>query len=372
MNMNCPRCGQTLEKIFYEGKIAYACPRGHGQAVSLSAVRGLCGRPEFVNMLWMKASGTPVGSGGQCPICGRPMSLITLPAGEKELELDICCQCQELWFDPSELESMPKPPPPPSQPELPDKAREILASHAIENLEENKPDAGPNSTWGYLAGLFGFPTEQNAPPCSSFPWCTWLIAALCTLLFILTFDDLETHIMNWGFIPAQWYRKGSLTILSSMFLHGGMWHLIGNLYFLLIFGDNVEDALGKFKYLGIILLSGLSANLLHYALSPESQTPCIGASGFISGIIAAYAVFFPKVHICLLLRWCLFFRWIRIPAWGAFTLWILYQAAMALMTFSLEGGIAFGAHLGGALFGLLAGFFMRLQVQSRIEQTMDT
>jgi membrane associated rhomboid family serine protease len=138
------------------------------------------------------------------------------------------------------------------------------------------------------------------------------------------------------------------------------------MYFLLIFGDNVEDALGKPLYLLLILASGLAAGLLHIAIFPTSTIPCVGASGFISGVIAAYAVFFPDVTISLCLRYLLIFRWIGIPAWGAFALWMIFQGLMTLMSFHVAAGVAFGAHLGGALFGLAVGFLLRRRVRNRM------
>ena len=171
---------------------------------------------------------------------------------------------------------------------------------------------------------------------------------------------------DWGLIPAECFRNNGATFITSMFLHGGIAHLIGNMYFLLIFGDNVEDALGKPLYLLLMLASGLAAGLLHIILFPTSTVPCIGASGFISGIIAAYAVFFPDVTISLCMRYFLIFRWFGIPAWGAFVLWILLQGIMAMLSFHIDAGVAFGAHIGGAIFGLAIGFLLRKRVRSRI------
>ena len=171
---------------------------------------------------------------------------------------------------------------------------------------------------------------------------------------------------EYGLIPAECFRNNGSTFITSMFLHGGIGHLLGNMYFLLIFGDNVEDALGKPLYLLLMLASGLTAGLLHIAILPNSTLPCVGASGFISGIIAAYAVFFPDVTISLCLRFFLYFRWLGIPAWFAFVLWMLLQGLMTLMTFHVEAGVAYGAHLGGALFGLAVGFLLRRRVRSHM------
>ena len=364
--MNCPRCGYALEKSFHEGKVTYACPRGHGRALTLSAVRALCGKPDLANLLWRKASDAPDGIGGICPVCGRPMALIRLPVEGTELELDVCCRCQELWFDPNELKTLPKPPPPPPMQEMPRKAREILAMHTIESMEPAKPDPAPSSAWGYLAAILGFPLEKGAPALMSYPWCTWSLAAICIVVFLLTVGNLQHYVQMFGMIPGECMRDYGLTFITSMFLHGGFAHLLGNVYFLLIFGDNVEDVLGKPVFLLVALLSGLAGSLLHILFAPEAMLPCVGASGFISGIIAAYAVFFPKVTLSFCCRWGFMFHWFGLPAWGAFTLWMLYQGAMAFLAYPLKGGVAFGAHLGGAIVGLIAGFLLRRQAKQRL------
>ncbi len=369
MNMNCPRCGAQLVHTIYEGKISFHCPYGHGHAVTLSAVRALCGRPEFANILWRKALQTN-GGGGGCPICGRPMALVRVPVAGQELELDICCRCQELWFDPLELEALPRPLPPPQRSELPQRAKVILAHHAIEEMQSCPVDSEPDNAWGYVAGLLGFPVEVGAPSRYSLPWITWGLALLCVVVYVFSWGNLSAAAQEWGLIPQECFRKNGATFITSMFLHGGLFHLIGNLYFLLIFGDNVEDALGKLKYLALLLASGLVAGLLHITFFPGSSIPCVGASGFISGIIAAYAIFFPKVSISLFFRIGLYFRWLSMPAWGAFVLWMLYQGTMALLSYfaDLGSGVAYGAHLGGAVVGCVAGFFLRKQVQNRLKE----
>ena len=370
MTSTCPRCGDSLSQTFHMGKVCFTCRRGHGCAVTLSAVRALCGRPDFANMLWRKAMDAPDGRGASCPQCGRPMSLIRLPVGETPLELDICCRCQLLWFDQNELEALPPKPPPPPTFEMPQKAKEILARHAIEELEGKTPAPAP-TPWQYVAAFFGFPVEQGAPPLTTLPWCTWSLAALCVAAFVMTLPALPAYIQAMGLIPAESLRESGLTFLTAMFLHKDIMHLMGNLYFLLIFGDNVEDALGHAGYLALVLASGLSASLLHIALFRHSEVPCIGASGFISGIIAAYAVFFPQVTLSLLirLRWTFIWRWLEIPAWGAFLIWFIFQTLMALLQTSVSGGgVAYGAHLGGALFGVTTGLFLRHRIRSRLSR----
>jgi membrane associated rhomboid family serine protease len=164
---------------------------------------------------------------------------------------------------------------------------------------------------------------------------------------------LRTAVGEFGFVPAEALRLGGLTWLTSFFLHGGILHLIGNLYFLLIFGDNVEDHLGRWRYLLLILAATLTGDLVHVLAAPQSTVPSIGASGGISGVIVFYALQFPKARLAFLFRYFLYFRWLQIPAWAALVLWMLLQFFTAALQLSGLSNTAATAHLGGAAAGFL-------------------
>lgn len=137
-----------------------------------------------------------------------------------------------------------------------------------------------------------------------------------------------------------------LTLFSNMLLHASFAHLVGNMLFLWVFGDNVEDAMGHLRFLAFFLLCGLGGGLLHAFMYPDSEQPLIGASGAISGVIAAYLMLYPQVRI-----WGLAFKWIplHIPAMYALGGWILFQLAAAL--FDPQGNVGWWAHLGGLSTG---------------------
>ena len=368
--LNCPRCGAALVKKSCRDRIGFACPEGHGIAMTLGAVRALCGSRRLIDFLWYRSGTEDAQDGAPCPVCRRPMRQVTLDVAGRELELDICRRCQEVWFDPHELEALP---PPPSPEVLPQKAREAIALAQVERMgEEHDRTSAPFAGAGdldnplkYLAALLGLPVEADAPPLRRLPLATWGLMLICIAVFALTFGELDFWAKEWGFIPAAAARKGGATWLTSMFLHGGLAHLVGNMYFLWIFGDNVEDELGKLNYIGFILLSGFSATLLYLWLKTGSTIPCIGASGFISGIIAMYAVLYPGVTLIIGLR----YRLVGIPAWLGFLLWALFQLAMTYLTHdSTGGGVAYAAHLGGAIPGLICGFIMRYNRARRAEE----
>jgi len=120
-------------------------------------------------------------------------------------------------------------------------------------------------------------------------------------------------------------RHGGLTFLTSFLLHSGVFHLLGNVYFLLVFGNNVEDWLGKWRFLLLLLCATLIGDVVHVFGNADSTTPCIGASGGISGVVAFYALKFPRVRLGFLMRLYLWFRWISVPAYAMFFIWMPMQ-----------------------------------------------
>jgi len=171
--------------------------------------------------------------------------------------------------------------------------------------------------------------------------------------------------------PAPIY----LTLITSMFLHGGWLHLLGNMLFLWIFGDNVEHRFGHLVFLGLYLVSGLAGSAVQIALAPESVVPILGASGAISGVLGAYLVLFPRNKV-----YALFFVFVvSIPAVVAIGFWILFQVARALEVIAAAdtavGGVAYGAHIGGFAAGVLLALVLRVVIKkekpSRLSRFME-
>lgn len=149
-------------------------------------------------------------------------------------------------------------------------------------------------------------------------------------------------------------------LITSMFLHGGWMHLIGNMWFLWIFGNNVEDSMGRLRFLAFYLLTGLAAALGQVIASPDSIIPMVGASGAISGVMGAYLVLYPRVRVYALVPIFIFFTSIALPAWAMLGYWFFIQLVSGLVSNSEMGGVAFWAHIGGFVAGLvLIKFFAR-------------
>ena len=370
-DLHCPRCGRKLFQSQHGANITFECPKRHGLCMTLAGVRQVCGSQVFVNALWQNAYFRAPFGDLSCPVCRRVMKRVVIPVNGGDLELDICCRCQEIWFDPGELQALPRERPP-EPPELPPAAREALALHAVARMEQEASgwdpgDAMPDDFWNCLAALLGFPVKNESV--IGRPYITWGLVLLCAAVFLLTCGQLESIINDWGFIPAQPWRHVGLTPLTSMVLHAGWIHLGVNMYFLFAFGSDTENTIGPWEYLGLILLSGLGATLLHGFFFSWSSIPCVGASGFISGILAAFAVLYPCRRLTFMLTAWFHFCWIPVPAWMAFLLWVGYQLLAMVTTVSDadKGGVAYTAHLGGAIAGAIFGAVMRYRQQKAAE-----
>jgi membrane associated rhomboid family serine protease len=236
----------------------------------------------------------------------------------------------------------------------------MLAMAEVERLSKQAEgsdfdSAAPEESWKQIAAFLGMPVEFDAREEQHKPWATWLLSAVIVCVSLLAFLNLRELVDRFGLIPTEATRLAGLTFVTSFFLHAGIIHLAGNMYFLLAFGHAVENFLRPLRYLALIALAAFIGDLAHIALDPRSQTPCIGASGGIAGVIMFYALNFPRMRLAFLMRYgFVWFRWIRLPAWFVFVLWILFQI---IGTFEQKAGISSvssAAHLGGAAVGLLA------------------
>ena len=201
----------------------------------------------------------------------------------------------------------------------------------------------------------------------SFPIVTWLIILANALVFFFELSLgprlLQRFIYAFGVVPARLslaHPWSLLTLFTAMFLHGGWMHFLGNMWTLYIFGDNVEDHMGSGRFLVFYLLGGVAANLMQAFAYPNSTTPAIGASGAIAAVLGAYFLFFPHARVITFVP-LFFLPWfVEIPAVFYLGVWFLTQLysglfALALPAQASMGGIAWWAHIGGFLFGLLLG-----------------
>ncbi len=203
-------------------------------------------------------------------------------------------------------------------------------------------------------------------PAQRVPLATRTLIVVNVLAFMLELaqgDQLQEFLRDWGVVPGRLFAsftgETSLplelgTILTSLFLHAGWLHLIGNMWYLWIFGDNVEDRMGSWRFLGFYLSAGLIAALVHSAFIPGSPIPTVGASGAIAGVLGAYAMAFPRARVLTLIPIFFFFQVIAVPALLLLGIWFVLQFISGTLSFgSGSGGVAWWAHIAGFLYGFV-------------------
>jgi len=188
------------------------------------------------------------------------------------------------------------------------------------------------------------------------PAVTLLIVLVNAFVFALEVAGGEPFVTKWALVPAEIASGHHLiTILTSMFMHGSWSHIVGNMVFLWAFGPEIEDAMGRFRYLGFYLLGGLAATLAQVAVAPHSTVPNLGASGAIAAVMGAFLVTYPHDQIKVLLAFFIFVRVRFIPAVLLIGVWFITQLVNAGAVARVQtGGVAYMAHVGGFLFGTLA------------------
>jgi membrane associated rhomboid family serine protease len=285
------------------------------------------------------------------------MTVVPLADAGSSLTLDACLGCYFIWFDPNEFEHVPaagnatlnvRKESTPVSPETLARLESNL-SHELKKDTASEFTEGPDHWWEVIPAVFGLPIEYDKQGISERPVITQSLSALMVFAFITAIPHLASVVEQWGLVPGDPYRHHGLTFLSSFLLHGGLFHLVSNLYFFLVFGDNVEDDLGRGKYILLLALSALLGDALHILVDPRATVPLVGASGGISGVIAYYALQFPKTRLGVLF----FFKWFRIPAAVMMVLWLTAQVFGAINQAAGAGHVSALAHLGGASVGLL-------------------
>jgi rhomboid family protein len=206
-----------------------------------------------------------------------------------------------------------------------------------------------------------FPLRDRLPSRTT-PYVTWLLMAANVLAFLYERAMVEAvgdrFVVAWGLVPARFAHDPAgeaVTVVTSMFLHGGWLHLGGNMLFLWIFGDNVEDRLGHGRYSLFYLLSGAAAAAAQFFIDPTSPVPMVGASGAIAGVLGGYVLLYPRARVLVALPIFVFVQFFELPAWVVIGEWFvlqLFNGAFSLAPGASGGGVAFFAHIGGFIAGV--------------------
>jgi membrane associated rhomboid family serine protease len=222
---------------------------------------------------------------------------------------------------------------------------------------------------------------RDANPTRRLPVVTLVLIAASIAVFAYELSRLAAggdaalapFITEWGIVPAElvaaagrgaWASQETLTLITSQFLHGGWLHLGGNLLYLWIFGNNIEDRFGRGPFLAFYLVGGAVAGLTQVAIAPDSTIPTIGASGAIAATLGAYLVLYPRARITSLVFLVFFYQLIRVPALIVLAFWFVIQlvdgiASLGVPDAATTGGVAFFAHIGGFVFGAVVAILVR-------------
>jgi membrane associated rhomboid family serine protease len=209
---------------------------------------------------------------------------------------------------------------------------------------------------------------RDENPTRSFPFVNYALIAINVLVFLWQVSlgsNPNAALYRMALIPSNVTSGLDLgdarAVLTSMFMHAGLMHLLGNMLYLWIFGDNLEDVLGHFRYLAFYLLGGVAASMTHVFLNPSSTVPTVGASGAIAATLGAYLLLFPHRRVVTIIPLGFFLHIARLPAIFVLGMWFVLQLFQGTLVLGMSqlGGVAFWAHVGGFVFGMLVGPLLR-------------
>ncbi len=212
-------------------------------------------------------------------------------------------------------------------------------------------------------------------PTRSTPWVTIGLIAINLVVFLYGVSlgvDSQRLIVSYGAIPSALMQGATLpilpiTVFTSMFLHAGLLHVGGNMLYLWIFGNNIEDVMGPVRFVLFYLLCGVMAVYAHALVEPASQVPMVGASGAVSGVLGAYLLLFPRARVLTLVPLGFFMQVMHVPALIVLGLWIVVQLFNGFSSLEQVGGVAWFAHIGGFLSGMLLVPFFKKKVRPRFQ-----
>lgn len=340
MTYNCPNCKKPLTKRGDNKGSYWACESCGGRGITFEALyKILPGEIHRVHDLWVSATTGVHAQRRPCPTCEDLMVNVPSVLGPAGITLDVCLSCQLVWFDPGEFERLPS----------------FRLVHELPEDSNGNPDL---SLWQWIPYCLGLPVELRAPVLARRPWFTWglVVALIIASAPILIWSSPEVESTFFGLMPAYASRAAGLTFLTSIFIHGSFFHLLGNLYFLLLVGDNVEDFIGPIRCAALFVASAFLGSFAHTLLNWDSEIPLIGASGGISGLVAFYGLQFPRARLAVLIRWTIP---LRVRAQWGLLLWLGLQLLGLVLQVRGATQVSYAAHIAGASAGALLWFRWR-------------
>ena len=355
-SFRCPSCGAGLQRTEVAHGVMWVCPSCGGRAAGIGLLRRAIA-VAFTNDLWNSALAGGVATERRCAVCDQRML-----ATHTSPEVDVCKACRFVWFDPGEFDlSPPSDTPVASEPLTQEQLEAIgrLGAELIAGRWRDLPDAEigdeVRERLMMIPGALGMPVEEAAPELRRNPVVTWsLLAAIAIGWAVvgLAGDDITERF---GLIPSDAFRYAGLTFVTSFFLHAGLLHAFTNMYFLFVFGDNVEDFLGRSNFVLLIAVAALAGAATHALFSPARDAALVGANGAVSALVVFYGLRFPQAR----LRYFKLVSWFSMPAVAATGAWALTQFVGARAELTGNGDAPFLASVGGGLVGFCFWFLWR-------------
>ncbi|MBL8899268.1 MAG: rhomboid family intramembrane serine protease [Planctomycetes bacterium] len=381
--LSCPHCRRPLSAQPMAGGAAWTCNGCGGVAVSGGLLRSLVPAREALALAAGVRSARGLEQLPSCPSCRREMGRADAPSSALGIEVERCPSCDLWWLDRGEAGQAVDAAARLAAPVRKAQGRAIeqrrmevqrsatLSRSVLEQRQQTPSGSDsrelelrlPSNGLKVLLTLFGMPAEEDAPRALALPWVTWSLAAITTAISIAALFFEPRLFDALALVPAEGGGPLGLHYLSCFLLHGSLPHLLGNLYFLIVFGDNVEDLLKPARYLVLLTAATAVAAFAHVLVDPRSELPLVGASGGISAIVVYYGLSLPKVKLSIFV---LLF-WVRISAFWALLVWFGLQLTGVLAQMEGVSDTSFAGHLGGAAVGLLAWFVLRPSSAQSVE-----
>ena len=346
--MRCPRCFDALRPVLLERGAVYNCMHCSGVFAPAEECVDLLG--PLVNVSsWRGAEWATFGrrSRLKSPKTGQFMEHVEISWAGNKVELDLCMQTGGLWFDAGEMKTV-------------SEITRTLAQERKGNFAHVQTQFGVLS---YLLQLLVSLPIELCNPVRKRPIVTQALIALCCLAFAwqLSVDDIEASTRTFALVPEVTQGEQLWGLVTYMFMHGGLLHIFGNMFTLYVFGDNIEDVLGRKTFLMFYLACGVAGALLQVAFQSASLM-VVGASGAIAGVMGAYLVLFPKVKVRMVFLFIPFFLKVRY--------YLLFWIAMNFFgLMGNDGSVALLCHIGGFICGLALAFpYRNYDVQAQLQQ----
>jgi membrane associated rhomboid family serine protease/Zn-finger nucleic acid-binding protein len=344
---SCPRCTHPLTPYLHAGSQLDHCHRCGGSFLDPGAAAATFG-PAADPAFWKQSFVTrdPQPSKLRCPRDARQLDAYIIQFEGVSLEVDECAQCRGMWLDHNEGHALAN-----------------MIHHAEMHARARREGDDRPGVLSYIFQLFTLFPIEVWNPLRRRPYLVYSLLAILTGLFLGELLDEQwvvEHYADLFMVPERIANGQSLwTLVSAAFFHGGWEHLLSNLYFLWIFGDNVEEMLGAKRFVLLYLAAAIAGNLAHFAVDTSSEIPLLGASGAIAGLMGAYLALFPRVKVWMVI---LFIRF-RLSVVWYLAFWVGTQI---LMVYRGATGVAWFAHLGGFVCGLAWGLAARKPTERRL------